>query len=520
MESSDVVGRINRIVGKGPGRWMAQLLALALIGVLAVYTVPGRTKSASNLTSASGTDQQSSSNLPSATAGPSTGPKVHAGATNVGGVVAASSGNVIAPSGHTVNVFAPKKASNGVTYVPAHLYNASEAYQGITKTTITLCMHAAISLGNVFHETETDVETYFRYLNAHGGVNGKSVNMTIEDDQYTAAGAQVATTRCEGINPFLILGGIGFDQDPVVRSLAEQHHFLYLYPMADDGSGGSGPPKSYKYSFTASPTIEQVGTWMGQAAIKYSHGPYGAVYVKDANWIGGYNTFKKYLDAHGGKSVDGDSYTMNSGADNSQFNTDITLMQAHGVKTVFLWMNAVGADEFVQTASSQGFHPQYVTPDGFDLVTGTVGQSMDDKSGSVGPAIGGWVTPAFDPKNPNVPYWSAEKEMLDAYNTYDSGHQPDDIDWQAWLAFKAVTDMFRLCGTDCNRNDIAGMFDSGLSAQTPPLCNANFKANHNFGGTAMNLWKATRVSYVSPDYPQASQHTVWKQFVTCSNKFD
>jgi ABC-type branched-subunit amino acid transport system substrate-binding protein len=511
------MGKITAFVRTGPGRWMAQLLVLALIGVLAVYTLPGRTKHASDITSATGADQSGSGVV--GTPPPSAGPAASSGPKGRGSTVVAASGNVVAPSGRIVNVFAPKKTSSGVTYTPAHLFNASEAYQGITKTTINLCMHAAISLGSVFNETSNDVTTYFRYLNAHGGVLGRKVNMTIEDDKYTAQGAQIATQQCENLKPFLMLGGIGFDQDPVVRALAEQNHFLYLYTMADDGSQGNGPPKKYNYSFTGSPSIEQVGTWMGEAAIHFAKGPYGAVYVNDPNWIGGYNTFKKYVDAHGGKGLNDYSYTMASGADNENFTTAIVQMKAAGVKTVYLWMNAVGADEFIQQAASSQFKPQYVTPDGFDLVTGSVGQSMDDKSGSVGPTIGGWVTPAFDPKNPNVPYWSAEKEMLDAYNTYDNGHQPDDIDWQAWLAFKAVIDMFKLCGTDCNRNDIAGMFDSGLSAQTPPLCNTNFKTNHNFGGTAMNLWKATRVPYVSPDYPQASQHTVWKQFVTCSNNF-
>ena len=88
------------------------------------------------------------------------------------------------------------------------------------------------------------------------------------------------------------------------------------------------------------------------------------------------------------------------------------------------------------------------------------------------------------------------------------------------LTRETLTDQFKLCGPDCNRNDIVGMYESGLSAQTPPLCKADFSKNHNFGGTAMNLWRATRVSYVSPDYPQANQHTVWKQFATCQSKFD
>jgi ABC-type branched-subunit amino acid transport system substrate-binding protein len=482
-----------------------------------VYTLPGRTARVAAIAKATPAAQ--------------TGARSAAGAAAAGHASAAaaplkprpvnSSPNVvIAPSGHAVDVFAPKKTATGRTYNPAHLYTGASAYQGITTSTITICMHAAISLGPAFNETAADVSTYFRYLNAHGGVIGRQVRLTIEDDKYTAQGAQIATQQCEGIKPFFVLGGIGFDQDPVVRALAEQDHFLYIYTMADDGSQGSGPPKTYKYSFTAAPTIEQVGTWMGQVAIHYDPGPYGAVYVNDQNWVGGYNTFRTYMDAHGGKSVDNDSYKMSSGADNSQFNSDIAQLQLHNVKTVYLWMNALGADEFIQTASSQGYHPAYVTPDGFDLVTGTVGERMDDKSGSVRPALAGWITPAYDPKNPNVPYWSAEKEMLDAYAKYDNGHVPDDIDWQAWLAFKSITDMFRLCGTDCNRNDIAGLFESGLTASSPPLCNADFTKNHNFGGQFMNLWRAVRVPYVSPDYPSASQHTVWKQLTTCANKFN
>jgi len=524
LERKDVMEATTRFLGTPGGRTVAGVVALALIALVAILTSPNNNPNQVSSLSGAQADNAPATAAPSSTSAPGKG---HSGVSALGS--SSVSGYVISPSGQRVNVFAPKKTSTGITYAPAHLYSASDAYQGITKTTITLCMHAAISLGPAFNETASDVTTYFRDLNAHGGVLGRQVNLTIEDDKYTAQGAQIATQQCEGLNPkpFMVLGGIGFDQDPVVRSLAEQDHFLYLYTMADDGSQGNGPPKSYKYSFTAAPSIETVGTWMGEAAVKQAASDtknlgdhYGAVYVNDPNWIGGYNTFRRYLDTHGGKSVDGDSYTMGSGADNSQFNTDITLMQAHNVKTVYLWMNAVGADEFVQTASSQGFHPAYVTPDGFDLVTGTVGESMDDKSGSVRGALGGWITPAFDPKNSSVPYWSAEKEMLDAYNAYDNGHQPDDIDWQAWLAFKSVTDLFKLCGTDCNRNDIAGIFDSGLSASTPPLCNTDFRANHNFGGKYMNLWRATRVPYISPDYPSASQHTVWKQITTCADKFN
>ncbi|MHB8509876.1 MAG: ABC transporter substrate-binding protein [Candidatus Dormibacteria bacterium] len=415
---------------------------------------------------------------------------------------------------------APVTTSSGFTYTPASLYSGADATQGISASTITLCMHAAISLGAAFNETAADVSTYWTYLNANGGVLGRKVNFTIEDDSYTAQGAQQAEANCEALKPLFMVGGIGFDQDPVVRALAEQNHQLYLYTMADDGSQGNGAPAKYNYSFTAAPTIEQVGTWMGQVAVKNRPGPYGAVYVKDANWIGGYNTFKSYLDGHGGASVDGNSYTMNAGGDASGFAQDIVSLQAAGVQTVYLWMNALGADGFIEQAAQAGYYPAYVTPDGFDLVTGTVGESIDDKSPSRYPALAGWITPAFDPNNQNVPYWGAEKEMIDAYNKYDGGHVPDDIDWQAWLGFKSLTDLLKVCGNNCDRNDIAGIFNSGWTDNTPPLCTANFTRNRNFGGEDMNLWKAHRVPYVSVDYPQNKQHTVWLQQVTCANKFN
>ncbi|HEV3231177.1 MAG TPA: ABC transporter substrate-binding protein [Candidatus Dormibacteraeota bacterium] len=418
---------------------------------------------------------------------------------------------------------APVTTSSGFTYTPASLYSDADAKQGITASQISICMHAALTLGPAFNERQQDITVYWQKLNAGGGVLGRQVNFTMQDDAYTAQGAQQAATNCQNANPFFVMGGIGFDQDPVVRSIAEQNKFLYLYTMADDGSNppGQGAPAKYTYSYTGAPSIEQTGTWLAQATLKNDPGPYGAVYVQDANWVGGWKTYQKYMDDHGGGSVDGNAYTMNAGGDTSTFSADITKLQAAGVQTVLLWMNALGADAFVAQANQQGYNPSYVTLDGFDLVTGTVGEKVDDKN-SFGskPMLAAWITPAFDPNNPNVPWWSAEKEMLDAYTKYDSGHVPDDIDWQAWLAFKQVTDMLNVCGANCDRNDIAGILNSGWSETTAPLCSVDFSKNHHFGGQYANLWKAHRVGYVSADYPNASQHTVWQQLTTCANRFN
>jgi ABC-type branched-subunit amino acid transport system substrate-binding protein len=495
------------------------LTAGALVATLSGKHSPTGTTATGPTPSASASGSAS----PTASASPSAGASASPLAIGPGGTVVGPGGTIIGYGGKPIPPdVGPHRTATGFTYTPASLYSGASNYQGITSTTITICMHAAISLGPAFNETANDVLTYWNYVNAHGGVIGRHVNVTIEDDKYTAQGAQVAAQQCQGLNPMFVMGGIGFDQDPVVRTLAEQNHFLYLYTMADDGSQGSGPRKSYQYSYTSAPTIEQVGNWMGQVAVHQNQGPYGAVYVNDGNWVGGYNTYRAYLESHGvnKQAFEQQSYTMGAGGDASQFSTYVTKLKLAGVKTVYLWMNALGAGSFVQTAKSQGYFPAYVTPDAFDLFAGEAGESMDTGSSAVKPALAGWITPAFDPKYQNVPYWGAEKEMLDAYQAYDGGHTPDDIDWQAWLGFKSITDMLTQCGVNCSRNDIAGMFNSGWSENMSPLCPTSFAANHNFGGQFMNLYEATRVPYVSPDYAQLSQHTVWRQVSTCSNKFN
>ena len=38
-----------------------------------------------------------------------------------------------------------------------------------------------------------------------------------------------AAQKCKDLNPFLLIGGIGFDQIPAVRQWAEQNKMLYIY---------------------------------------------------------------------------------------------------------------------------------------------------------------------------------------------------------------------------------------------------------------------------------------------------
>ena len=113
--------------------------------------------------------------------------------------------------------------------------------------------------------------------------------------------------------------------------------------------------------------------------------------------------------------------------------------------------------------------------------------------------------------------------MLDAYAQYDSGHPADDIDWMTWLAFKQLTDLFKTCGNNCNRNDTAGIFNSGwtdthraaLHRGLPGLEPLRFRwSDHEpVGGAPGPLHQRGTTQ-------NAKQHTVWLQRTTCANRFN
>ena len=72
-------------------------------------------------------------------------------------------------------------------------------------TPIRICGHAPLSLGAVLNTKPEDLLVYWRWLNDRGGIHGRRVEMSLEDDQYSASGGVPAAQRCAERNPFFLL---------------------------------------------------------------------------------------------------------------------------------------------------------------------------------------------------------------------------------------------------------------------------------------------------------------------------
>lgn len=395
----------------------------------------------------------------------------------------------------TTNPASPTPRSG---WTSSGLFSPQEDRIGWTDDTIRICMHAAFLLGSVFDNNPDDEGVYWDVVNANGGVHGRQVEISFTDDGYTASGAREAMAQCDSRDPFLIMGGVGFDQTPSARAYAEDARVPYLHTMAVETGA-----ENLKYSFTGSASIEDAGRLAAQLAARNTGKAHGILWVNSENWKAGRDAYRAEMDRLGLDVVYDDSI----GNNNDDLTSKIVAMQSAGVEVLYFHANALAMSRFFVQADRQGYYPKVIGEDGFNLVTDTAGAEMT----KFPPAEVLWLTPAFDKEHRDVPYWGEIEAMLDAYATYKPEKNVNDVDWMFWLAMKGIHQQLLDCGPNCTRNTLTGMMlKDGYRQTVTPACTVDYgRFNGHKGGYLVNLYRATKVGDVMK----------WRQVETCVPKF-
>jgi ABC-type branched-subunit amino acid transport system substrate-binding protein len=362
----------------------------------------------------------------------------------------------------------------------AALFTASEDRIGISDTTITMCGHAALTYAAAFNTQPEDLNVYWDMVRDNGGIYDRNVDMTFEDDKYTPTDALVAAEACYQKNPFILVGGIGFDQIPAVRTFAESHHMLYIHHVARQDY-------TKRYSFSALPTVEQMGKLAAQwIATQHPGKKIGALYRDSENWDPGYKAFVSELkrlhqNFYGGSPV---------ASDQRQYNTILGDFQDNGVEVVFGWENALNGTNMVLQAKGQDYNPQWVLFP-FNLETDTLkAQALDPPL----EGIAAWS--AYTPGDYSGPFaqYANEIHLFEAaYAKYrPTVKNLTDLHWQVWLAWKTVHNLLLACGPDCTRNKMVGvLLDKPYGYDfTQPDCPVDFTRNGHVGGFAVSFFRA------------------------------
>src|SRR4051794_17330247 len=371
----------------------------------------------------------------------------------------------------------------GVAGTHTTLFSGKENTIGISANKIVFCVHAALTYGAAFHTSPAEFNVHWQEVNARGGIFGRQVEVTYENDNYSPDTAVQAATACKAKNPFFLLGGIGFDQIPAVRQYVEKVHLPYLHHSATiQGTAGQ------KYSFSASPTVERVGD--GFAVItgaRFKGKKVGIIGRDSPNWEPGTAAYRAGAKKYGFTIVAEAKVTASQG----NYTNEILQMKNAGAEVVFTWENALANTEIVKQASAQNYHPGWVVF-GANLMSQTlksdslnpplIGAAMNSPY-SYGSYGGGFASYASDMKQFEAEYkkWKPDVDL-----TSVSG---DLLFWN-WSAQKGMEVLLRACGKDCNRNRFIDTFLTYKGSATPSGCAADFSGDGHHGSDKVDYIEA------------------------------
>ncbi|HUY64193.1 MAG TPA: ABC transporter substrate-binding protein [Acidimicrobiales bacterium] len=453
--------------------------------------------------------------------GPASGvPTYNPGVANTTGTVAGTAGGTSAGGSgvsHTVTTVPAGAAAFAGANTPVapldHLYSGSDETVGLTNKSIQLCAHAALTFGPAFNIGASDLNVFWQMVDdpaddpyphtaGQAGIYNRQVlnpatsppspGINIQDDGYQPSKAVQAAQACEGQpgGDFFLLSGIGFDQIPAVRVWAEQNHMLYIHHIAtQQGTAG------LQYSFTMLPTLETVGRQFGQYYLAHMNGlKIGIIERNSSNWSPGIATFKQTLAAAGEQNniVADDPVTNNQ----SEYPQQIADMHTKGAQVVFIWENALAADEIIQQSANQGFNPKWLLYP-FNLTLYTLNQSGVDTSQMYGmvpwPA---YACPSERPSNYFGGNTTYQEEVLKFEAEY-AKRDPNanlcgdggDLLFGTWEAWRQVAQLLVDCGANCTRDGVAGLMLHGYKQQVGANCPVDFSGGDGYhGGSAEDIY--------------------------------
>ena len=155
---------------------------------------------------------------------------------------------------------------------------------GVTSTTITIGGTVPITgPAALFGSVGRGADAYFKYVNAHGGVNGRKVKYVYLDDAYDPAKTvQLTRQLVEQNHVFAVFNDVGTDNTLAVRALLNGAQVPQLFVGTGARAVGSGATK-YPWTMGYLPSFRAEGVIYGHS-IAATASPKVAVLYEDSDF--------------------------------------------------------------------------------------------------------------------------------------------------------------------------------------------------------------------------------------------
>lgn len=346
---------------------------------------------------------------------------------------------------------------------------------GVTDTTIKIGIHAPVTGAAAIPQTsfERAIGTYFDHINQKGGIHGRKVQVSFEDDQFRPDTARAKCKKlAEQEKVFMLLGAAGSDQIDACARYAAAVGVPYLSGGVHETRHGQGALSDLSTYFAMTMTYEQQTPLLARVYRDHYDGQKVVVVTADNDSLDGYHSRAvAALQSAAGSNFAGEKRIPKNTT--SEAPTVAAEICGSGAKAV-VW-NA-SPSTLLNVSKVMTCDVGFIGPgntNGLNIVA-TVGCDKLDNA-------------RFFASVPGMDVMRRDAEFVNAYRTRNDA-EPDDIGAQAWGSEKLIAQILQAVGRDLSRESLMAtmarvkVFKSGV---IPPT---NFTSR--LGGTAMHLLRA------------------------------
>jgi ABC-type branched-subunit amino acid transport system substrate-binding protein len=363
--------------------------------------------------------------------------------------------------------------------------SSSSNAPGVTATSITFGTHqpltgpAAPGYSEIAHASQA----YFNYVNAHGGVFGRKINLIIKDDGYNPANTVNVTHQLVLQNKvFGIFEGLGTPTHTKVVGFLNTEKIPDMFIASGCPCWDNGSAKPYSFGWQPNYTIE--GKILGQYIKQNFAGKKVAVLYQDDDFgMGGLAGIVDEVPAS--DIVSKQSYQPGV----TSLATQITAIQASHAQVEVDFTVPIYTAIAQLTAFKLGYHPQLVVSSvGIDPITvGALLNSISKGKAGGDALINGAITDGYLPSNTDTSNpWI--QLFMKVHAQYDPSVPFDgNVEYGMANAFTLVQAL-KAAGKNLTRQDLVSAVNNDGSKWTGPgLVPYRYSAtvHGGFGGAEM-----------------------------------
>ncbi len=391
--------------------------------------------------------------------------------------------------------------SSGSSSTPGATKNTASA-PGITATSILFGSHQPLTgpAAPGYSEIAPAIQAFFDYLNAHGGVYGRSITLKYEDDAYNPAQTvQVVQKLVLQDNVFGILGGLGTPTHQAVVNFLNTNKIPDIF--VSSGCDCWNQPKIHPYTYGFEPDYIIEGKILGTyIKSKYPGMKIGVLYQNDDFGGGGLIGLKQILTS--GQIVSAQPYDPTTLANG--LGTQVASLHAAGAQVVVLLTIPAATALALLAMATTGFQPALLSASvGADPYTlsGLVSNFSKGKVG--GSALQGLQTLTYLPPAANTsdPWITLFKKIHDKYDA----SQPFDGNTVYGMSMAYYTSLaMKAAGQNPTRQSLINAINSqGSTWVGPGLVPMGYSATQHLGfmgGEIVTIGANNTVTPSSPIY--------------------